>query len=139
MKTLALFLSTLFLHLAGYAQDQVNETHTITIQVENVRNQEGQIHAGLYTKDTFMRMPASGTFAKINDDLTASLTFENIAPGEYAILLYHDQNSNNRMDFENNGMPKEDYAGSGPLTMGPPSWNEYKFTLSEPKEMTIRF
>ena len=52
-----------------------------------------------------------------------TLIFENVLPGEYAISALHDANDNQRMDFQANGMPIENYAMSNnPMLMGPPNF-----------------
>jgi uncharacterized protein (DUF2141 family) len=45
------------------------------------------------------------------------------------------------MDFETNGMPKENYAMSqNPVLMGPPSFNDVKFTIyNTDLELILRF
>jgi len=69
-----------------------------------------------------------------------TLTFENIKPGTYAIMLLHDSNNNKRMDFEANGMPKESYATTGELTFGPPSFGNSKFEVKDADlDFRIRF
>ncbi len=53
-----------------------------------------------------------------------------VKPGAYAIMVLHDENENNRMDFEN-GMPQENYGMSNnPLYYGPPNFSEAKFEVT---------
>ena len=68
-------------------------------------------------------------------------TFTHIQPGVYAVSVLHDENDNNRMDFETNGMPKENYAMSqNPMLMGPPSFKDVKFTIDRADlDLTLRF
>ena len=70
-----------------------------------------------------------------------TFTFENVAPGTYAISILHDENNNMRMDFQDNGMPKENFGMSGDeMLMGPPTFDGAKFEVaSEDMEFKIRF
>ena len=56
-------------------------------------------------------------------------------------MALHDENDNNAMDFEDNGMPKESYGMSNnPMSYGPPQFATAKFEVaSEDLEMNIRF
>lgn len=108
--------------------------------IENVLSDEGTVMAALHTEQTFMKGPGI-----INQELDATkgevtLTFENVEKGNFALMLLHDANQNNRMDFEANGMPKESYATSGGTEFGPPSFATAKFEVTdEDLEFRIRF
>lgn len=63
--------------------------------------------------------PVQSAAVKIEDGV-ATVTFENVAPGEYAIIVLHDLNGNQRMDFKD-GMPAENYnVSGGQMSFGPP-------------------
>ena len=70
-----------------------------------------------------------------------TLTFENVEPGTFAIMVMHDENDNQRMDMEANGMPKENYGTSGQVnSFGPPTFEGAKFEVTdEDQEFRIRF
>ena len=72
---------------------------------------------------------------------TLTLTFDNVAPGTYAVSVLHDLNSNRRMDYQPNGMPKEPYAMSGnDMIMGPPSFESAEFQVGKDSvHLRIRF
>ncbi|MFI8380155.1 DUF2141 domain-containing protein [Leeuwenhoekiella sp. NPDC079379] len=88
-------------------------------------------------------MKASPLFSKKSsiENGKASVIFENIKPGLYAIVCFQDINGNEQMDFFSNGMPKEPYGLSNNLmTMGPPEWDDCKFEVkTEPVNLEIRF
>ncbi|MDA9087377.1 DUF2141 domain-containing protein, partial [Polaribacter sp.] len=59
-----------------------------------------------------------------------TITFKEVAGGEYAIVCYHDKNSNDKMDFQPNGMPLEAYgASNNVMNFGPPKFDDAKFTV----------
>lgn len=60
--------------------------------------------------------------------------------GEYAIKVYHDENSNNELDTMMFGIPSEDYGFSNDATgkFGPPEYKDAVFILNSPeKKITI--
>ena len=135
ITTIVLALTLTFMN----AQDAVKtEGTTITVTVP-VKTDKGEIVVGLYNEATFMKAaPLKGLSSKIENG-KATVTFKNIAPGEYGISLFHDTNGNKTMDFEANGMPKENYGVSNNvMSFGPPQWSDAKFTVAtEPVEMEI--
>lgn len=136
MKTLALIISITLTTLFSYAQD----SHTVTVTVDNVLNNNGHVLVGLHTEDTFMKTKAiQNAKAEIKDG-KISVTFENVEPGNYAVMVLHDENDNERMDMEPNGMPKESYGMSNnPMLYGPPTFADAKFELTKDTELKIRF
>ncbi len=138
MKTIALILGLVLTTVTGNAQESKGVTVTVTI--ENVLSDDGNVIGALHTEQTFMKGP--GVVNQLVDATKGelTLTFENIQKGNFALLLLHDKNENNRMDFEPNGMPKENYATSGETTYGPPSFAASKFEVGEEDlEFRIRF
>lgn len=116
------------------------EGQTITVTVKNVKNNIGQIMFTLHNGETWMKGQG---IQNINSEIinnTVTVTFKNVKPGTYAVMVLHDENKNNRMDFEN-GMPKESYGMSNnPLSYGPPNFGEAKFNIdAENLNLDIRF
>ncbi|WOI24077.1 DUF2141 domain-containing protein [Nonlabens ulvanivorans] len=134
MKTIITTI-TLFISLLSFAQET---THTLKVTVPNATSDKGEMVFALNTKETFMvAAPVQSAAVKIEDGV-ATVTFENVAPGEYAIIVLHDLNGNQRMDFKD-GMPAENYnVSGGQMSFGPPVFGDSKFTLKEDTEMTIR-
>ncbi len=115
---------------AVLAQD--NSGSTITVNVSNLKNNDGKVHVGLYnTKESFLGKQYKGEISKI-DNKTCSVVFADIPKGTYAISLYHDENNNNKMDTRMFGIPKEDYGCSNNAKgfMGPPKWEDAKFQVN---------
>lgn len=68
-------------------------------------------------------------------DVTANQaigTFENLTQGEYAISLFHDENSNGELDKNLMGIPKEPFGFSNDEMgmFGPPSFNKCVIVVS---------
>lgn len=125
----------MFVSIISYAQ-----TNTITITVTNFKNNQGKVMVGMYNgANTFMKKTIFSKIGEIKAN-TAKVVFENIPDGEYAISLYHDENSNNKLDTGWFGIPKEGYGCSNDAKgmMGPPKYEDAKFQISENKSMVIK-
>lgn len=138
MKSLLLSIVFFLVFFSGYSQDQ---GHTIEITINNAVNNNGKILFGLHTEETFMKTDGIQGAESTIENGVAKATFYNVKPGTYAIIVLHDENDNKRMDYHENGMPKENFAlSNNPMSYGPPQFTDAKFTVSEENlDMTIRF
>ncbi|QCX00472.1 DUF2141 domain-containing protein [Aggregatimonas sangjinii] len=139
MKKLGFLLSALCIGFTTMAQDKSGAT--ITVVVENVLSDGGTILAGLHNNESFMKSNGIANASAPAVKGEVSLTFENVQPGTYAIMVMHDANDNQRMDMEANGMPTESYGMSGnEMSMGPPTFDGAKFEVTDAdQEFRIRF
>ncbi|MEZ4841981.1 MAG: DUF2141 domain-containing protein [Flavobacteriaceae bacterium] len=121
-------------------EEKLNEGQTIKVTVPSVLSSEGDVKFALYVKEGFLTRPIMAKSGKIVDK-TSNVEFENVQPGEYAIVCYHDKNSNNKLDFNEMGMPLEDYGSSNNVyRMGPPTFEDAKFTVENKSlDLTIKF
>lgn len=139
MKTLALLLALALSTTLGFSQS--NDDNSITVTIENIKNNKGKVLLSLHTKDTFMKGPGLQNLDSKIENGKVTVTFKDVKPGEYAIMVLHDENENNRMDYETNGMPKENYGMSNnPMSFGPPVYADAKFKFEgKPLDLSIRF
>ena len=78
-----------------------------------------------------------GTSTVIN--YSAEISFDSISPGKYAIQFFHDENENQKMDFNLIGIPKEKFGSSNnvkPL-LGPPKFEKMLINLNENEKIII--
>jgi len=141
MKTI-LFTITLSLtvFLLNAQSNSKTDTEGTTIKVTVTLNGTGgNVLFSLNDESTFMKIPLVGLSSDINDGI-AIVTFTNVIPGTYGIMVVHDKNDNKQMDFDSNGMPLEDYGMSNNvMSFGPPQWNDAKFEVTDtPLEIEIR-
>ncbi|MBQ4914741.1 DUF2141 domain-containing protein [Maribacter sp. MMG018] len=135
MKRLGLILVFALATVALRAQEDKGVTVKVTI--ENILSDKGNVIGSLHTAETFMKGPGI-----INTEVDAvkgevTLVFSDVEPGTFALMLMHDENENNRMDFESNGMPKESFATSGDMSFGPPTFENAKFEVAD-KDIDLR-
>ena len=138
MKTLSFIFILLFSITFATAQNTEN-TKTITVKIDKIPSSKGHVILTLHNEQTFMKSDGLKSIkSKITDD-KINVTFEGIAPGNYAILVLHDANDNNKMDFAETGMPIEAYGTSNnSMSFGPPQFYNAKFEVTnEDIEMKI--
>lgn len=141
MKNLFFTLAFTFVSLIGFSQEKENKGITITVTVDNVTSDKGKVLMSLHTSETFMKGKGIKDAETEIKDGKVTVTFKNVLPGEYAILALHDENDNKRMDFQENGMPKESFGMSNNvMLMGPPQYDDAKFKVEgKDLELNIRF
>jgi uncharacterized protein (DUF2141 family) len=128
MKILVTILTTAMVFVGSLLTSGKQE---ITVTVVNATTDNGKVSFALYDQVTFMKTPLKGASAKIIKGKSI-VTFKNIAQGEYSVICFHDKNNNGKMDFNENGMPLEDYgASNNNMDFGPPSFLDSKFTVIE--------
>jgi uncharacterized protein (DUF2141 family) len=139
MKNLILTFAVALTTLFGFSQEV--EGVTITVTIDNVTSDKGKVIMSLHTSETFMKGKGIMDAETEIKDGKVTITFENVLPGEYAVLAMHDANDNKRMDFQENGMPTESFGMSNnPMAFGPPQYDEAKFKVNgENLELNIRF
>jgi len=139
MKTLAKLI--VFILSITFTNAQEVKGHDITVTIDNVVNNNGKVVFGLHTAETFMKGAGIQNAETKIDDGKVKVTFKNVVPGTYAIMVLHDENDNKRMDFQDNGMPMENYATSSKtISFGPPQFGESKFeVIEEDLDIKIRF
>ena len=126
MKTLVSILVVVIISITNVITAQ---NKTITATVLNISSDKGIVKFALYNKTNFRLKPLQSEIGNIENGKT-TITFKEVAGGEYAIVCYHDKNSNDKMDFQPNGMPLEAYgASNNVMNFGPPKFDDAKFTV----------
>ncbi len=89
------------------------QTVPFTFSIENIGSDKGNIVVGICTNaDEFAeREPCKYSFSMPAKKGTITQQI-NIAKGKYGIIVYHDENSNNRLDMAMFGKPTERYGFS---------------------------
>lgn len=117
-------------HLAN--AQSAPKTGTLTVKITGIRNTEGNIRVALRTSESTI---VATKIVKIDPKtLTAEAVFDNLAEGTYGVAVFHDENKNEKLDFNEEGMPLEGYGHSNNPAKrpGPPSFDETKFIFAAP-------
>ena len=117
--------------------DKANK-YQIEVTINNIISNKGKVYFALYDSENGFnqKQPVSSKSAKIEDGVS-KVNFENLKPKTYAVVCYHDSNENGKMDFQDNGMPIEDYGATNNIfNYGPPQFSDAKFELID-KDLTF--
>jgi uncharacterized protein (DUF2141 family) len=115
------------------AEEPVSGVHLVMVDVSTLRNNRGVLGCRLFrSADGFpesgkdvveVRVPIAGA--------TTRCEFRNVAAGNYAIAVMHDENGNRKLDKNFLGVPTEGYGVSNNKTyaMNSPKWSESTFPV----------
>lgn len=119
---------------------QSNEKYSLQVNVTGIKRVSGKIGLCLITdKSEFM----SDCSYYREYEVTAKelvIALPDLMSNDYAITIYHDRNSNDKLDTNFLGLPKERYGFSNnPSTrFGPPSFKKCLFKLDSNMEIALR-
>jgi len=111
----------------------------LTVNISEVNQGKGHVMVGLYSGvEAFKKGKTSfGSRVKANSE-QEQVIFKDLPAGEYAIKIYQDENSNQKLDFNFIGIPQEGYGYSNNVgRFGRPAYQEAKFTVAEKTEIQI--
>ena len=97
------------------------------VRVVKLHNSNGQVICTLFNSPSAFpsdSTKAVGQIAVPIKDNAAVCSFGGLAPGKYALVTFHDENSNGKFDRNWLGLPKEGYAFSNDVrpVFAPPSF-----------------
>ena len=118
------------------------ENPKLTIKISNIETMKGDIKVGVFNTDaTFLKVGyAIKNYTVKVEKNTAVITITDLPKGEYAVSMYHDENSDNKMNTNFIGIPKEPYGFSNNVKpkMSAPKYTDCKFSFSEDKTLQIK-
>ena len=135
-----IFLITILIFLSI---NQVSaQTGTVVVEISGVASNKGLVQIALHNNGNNFpksKKPYKTASPRAYEE-GLTYTFRDVVPGEYAVTVYHDENSNNKLDRYFFGPPKENYGFSRNIyhTFSPPTFDEVKFKLNEDKIMILK-
>lgn len=112
----------------------------LTVQVVGLQSSNGKVGCWLYDAAHAKGYPTDATAAHALRwgaiaASRATVTFDGLAPGTYALACFHDENGNGKLDTNWLGIPKEGMVASNHAKgrMGPPKFDDAKFALAAPQ------
>jgi uncharacterized protein (DUF2141 family) len=123
-------IRTLFCAAALLAATQAGAAD-LTIHIDDVKAPGGELMVAVYNSAGSFMKTAAGSANTSAAKTGNMVVIRDLPAGEYAFAVYHDANSNSKMDRNLLGIPTEDYAFSNNALgkMGPPSFDQARFTL----------
>ena len=123
-KLLATLLVLCFIPVAGQA-----ELLKLTVNITGIDPAEGNLEVSLFdSSENFLKKPWSQKTGKIAEDGTSSVSFSALPAGEFAVVVVHDANGNNKLDNGFLGFGAENYA----YTENPENARWYRFLFGRP-------
>lgn len=113
----------------------------LSVEISGVAEAKGDVMVALFNKsEGWMRKGAA--FTQVAAQVgTVTVSFPNLAEGDYAVSVIHDLNSNRKLDANAVGMPIEPFGFSNDAagTFGPPSFDQARFKFGpESKSIKIK-
>ena len=108
----------------------------LTVSVSGVRDASESIRIALYADAATFRheSDARQVLTLPAAKGTVSGVFHDLPPGRYAVLAYHDENGNGKLDMTLGMFPDEGWGLSNdPTVIGPPRFEASAFEVSEPE------
>ncbi len=133
-KNIIILLISLFVYCElAYAQP-----YELNIKVNALRSNKGTCVIMLFQKgESFHPKKNSYKVAKVEIDNGQCLyAFNGLLEGEYAVIVFHDENNNEELDTNFWGMPKEGIGNSNNYN-GRPNFEKSKFNLPANKNISI--
>ncbi|MPY22530.1 DUF2141 domain-containing protein [Shewanella psychropiezotolerans] len=113
---------------------------TLTVNLDNIQAHQGSLMVAVYQGEESYSTN-KGVVASTKKAVTSeshTLVFTDLAPGEYAIKVMHDENDNGTLDTNFLGIPSEGYGFSNNGgSFGPASYDDAKFTVDGDAQLTI--
>jgi uncharacterized protein (DUF2141 family) len=136
---IVLFL-VLFFPYSGFAQDNLGK---IEVVITGFKSSSGKAGITLFSSEKGFPMKGELAVEKLFADIEQSsctVVLRDIPYGTYAVSVFHDENSNGKLDTNMIGMPKEGVGSSNNAKgrFGPPRYKDASFVLdSNKKQMNI--
>ena len=108
---------------------------SLEMEINNLESNKGPIYIRILDENE--NPVIVGTSPVIN--YSSEISFDSIFPGKYAIQFFHDENENQKMDFNLIGIPKEKFGSSNDVKpiLGPPKFEKMLFEIYEDKKIVM--
>ncbi len=108
------------------------ETQQLVVEVSGIRSAEGNLRVSLYREpDSFRKEDRA--FRLLTQPAVAgkaTLVFADLPAGRYAVMAYHDENGDEKLNLRLGMFPTEGYAlSNNPKVIGPPRFDGSAFDL----------
>ena len=130
-----LFAALLASAESALPQAQVPQPNVIHVEVVGLHSDKGQVLCALYSSRDGFPKQSEKALARVTSGIAqkqAVCEFSGIAPGTYAISVFHDENSNGKLDTNFIGIPREGVGASNAAKghLGPPTFDAAAFHFS---------
>lgn len=118
----------------------------LVVRVGGFTHERGQAIARMFCEgDDIFATPSARRITALIHQGKVTLVFPNVKPGNYAVIVFHDENGNNDLDHNLFRLPAEPLGFSGgfrlSLFSGMPSFKKLRFAFAvdaQPLEISVR-
>ncbi len=138
-----IILNFLFLNLI-FSQEETTKFYitelrgdiSLEMEINNLESNKGLVYIRILSENE--NPVIVGTSPVIN--FSSEISFDSISPGKYAIQFFHDENENQKMDFNLIGIPKEKFGSSNDVKpiLGPPKFEKMLFEIYQDKKIVMK-
>ena len=133
-----LFLNEIFSQeeTSKYYITDIRGDISLEIEINNLQSNNGPVYIRILDQNE--NPVIVGTSSVIN--YSTKISFDSISPGKYAIQFFHDENENQKMDFNLIGIPKEKFGSSNDVKpiLGPPKFEKMLFEIYQDKKIVMK-
>ena len=118
---------------SGLARADQAAPNLIRVEVLGLHSNDGNVDCALFGSPSGFpddSSQANSTQIVKIENAQAECSFSGIAPGDYAVSVFHDENANGKLDRNFVGIPKEGVGASNGATghFGPPKFEDARFS-----------
>lgn len=105
---------------------------TLTVRVTNVRNDRGSVHIDVCRQAHFLKDDCAYAGSAPARAGVTLVTVHDLAPGDYAVQAFHDENGNDKVDRALFGIPREGvgFSNDAPIRLSPPKWRDARLAYN---------
>jgi uncharacterized protein (DUF2141 family) len=117
------------------AQSQESQQNVIHVDIDGLHSDKGQVLCALFSSAADFPKKADKAVALAKSEPSgkhATCEFQGVPPGTYAVSVFHDENSNGKLDTNFMGIPREGVGASNNAKgrFGPPKFSAAGFQHS---------
>ena len=103
------------------------EENAIQVDIDGLQSDRGQVLCALFSSPADFPKKADKAVAHAKSEISgkhATCEFQSVPPGTYAVAVFHDENSNGKLDTNFMGIPREGVGASNNAKgrFGPPKF-----------------
>ncbi len=124
--------SLLLLLLGLLSSFPAHAGHPLDIVIRGVQHERGNLRVGLYADTKTFRKESQAHSIKTAAAQPGEVVvrFNDIPPGRYAIMAYHDEDGNGELNRRFGMFPTEGYGlSNNPQVSGPPAFEDSAFAV----------
>ena len=111
-----------------------SEESRLIVNLNNIGEAGGNLRASLYREpESFRKEDRAVQVVSIPATKgSAQIVFDVLSPGRYAVMVYHDENGDGKLNLRFGMFPIEGYGlSNNPKVMGPPKFADSAFEVGE--------